>query len=59
MFYAAQKPDDHGFYTVDHQSGIFVFDARGRLRLFMGPNIWVDAMVHDLQLLLREAPDQS
>ena len=59
VFYEAQKPDAHGFYTVDHQSGIFVFDARGRLRVFMGPNIWVDAMVHDLELLLREVPDQS
>lgn len=59
VFYEAQKPDEHGFYTVDHQSGIFVFDGRGRLRVFMGPNIWVDAMVHDLRLLLDEpsAPD--
>jgi protein SCO1/2 len=54
-FYEAQKPGAQGFYTVDHASGIFVFDRLGRLRVFMGPNIWVDAMVHDLQLLLREA----
>lgn len=56
-----QKADDHGYYTVDHSSGIFVFDTRGRLRLFMGPKIWIDAMVHDLKLLLSEAPtsDQS
>ena len=55
VFYEAQKPDVKGFYTVDHASGIFVFDSRGHLRIFMGPNIWVDAMVHDLRLLLREA----
>ena len=54
VFYEAQKADANGFYTVDHQSGIFVFDSRGRLRVFMGPNIWVDAMVHDLRLLLNE-----
>jgi protein SCO1/2 len=47
-----QKLDEHGFYTVDHSAGIFVFDPQGRLRLFMGPKIWVDAMVHDLKLLL-------
>ncbi|MEO5699325.1 MAG: SCO family protein [Casimicrobiaceae bacterium] len=53
VFYAAQKADASGFYTVDHSSGIFVFDGQWRLRLFMGPNIWLDAMVHDLKLLLR------
>lgn len=58
VFYAAQKTDDHGFYTVDHSSGIFVFDGHGRLRVFMGPNVWVDAIVHDLKLLLSEASDQ-
>ena len=56
VFYEAQKPDANGLYAVDHQSGIFVFDGRGRLRVFMGPNIWVDAMVHDLRLLLSESP---
>src|SRR6266498_2853377 len=50
-----KKADDHGDYTVDHSSGIFVFDAQGRLRLFMGPKIWIDAMVHDLKLLLSES----
>lgn len=52
LFYELQKPDAHGSYTIDHSSGIFVFDSQGQLRLFMGANIWVDAMVHDLRLLL-------
>lgn len=56
VYYELRKPDAQGFYTVDHSSGIFVFDGRGRLRVFMGPNIWVDAMVHDLALLLNEVP---
>ena len=55
VFFEVQKPDSRGFYTVDHSSGIFVFDARGRLRVFMGPNIWIDAMVHDLTLLLQDS----
>ena len=59
VFYEAQKPGPNGFYSIDHQSGIFVFDAHGRLRLFMGPSIWVDAMVHDLRLLLGESPAES
>ncbi|HEY8802953.1 MAG TPA: SCO family protein [Candidatus Dormibacteraeota bacterium] len=54
VFYEGQKADDRGFYTVDHASGIFVFDGDGRLRVFMGANVWVDAMVHDLRLLLKE-----
>ncbi len=52
LFYAAGKPAESGVYTVDHTSGIFVFDPEGRLRLFMGSKIWIDAMVHDLKLLL-------
>jgi cytochrome oxidase Cu insertion factor (SCO1/SenC/PrrC family) len=59
VFYEAQKPGPSGFYTIDHQSGIFVFDARGRPRLFMGPNVWVDAMVHGLRLLLRESASEN
>jgi protein SCO1/2 len=54
VFYEAQQADDRGYYTVDHSSGIFVFDGHGRLRVFMGANVWVDAMVHDLKLLLSE-----
>jgi protein SCO1/2 len=54
VFFELRKPDAEGFYTVDHSSGIFVFDRQGRLRLYMGQNIWVNAMVHDLKLLLQE-----
>ena len=54
VFYALQRPDKDGFYTVDHSSGIFVFDSQGRLRVYMGPNIWLNAMVHDLELLVHE-----
>ncbi|MEO8567135.1 MAG: SCO family protein [Betaproteobacteria bacterium] len=56
VFYEPQPHDDRGSYGVDHNSGIFVFDPEGRLRLFMGDKIWVDAMVHDLELLLHGVP---
>lgn len=59
VFYELQKPSAQGFYTVDHTSGIFVFDTQGRLRIFMGDKVWVDAMVHDLKLLLKEASMQD
>ncbi|MBS0317944.1 MAG: SCO family protein, partial [Proteobacteria bacterium] len=29
VFFAAQKPDEGGNYTIDHSSGIFVFDPQG------------------------------
>ncbi|HEX9278857.1 MAG TPA: SCO family protein, partial [Casimicrobiaceae bacterium] len=61
IFYQLQKPDVNGFYTVDHSTALFVFDSRGRLRLFMGASVSVDAIVHDLTLLLSEpsASDQQ
>lgn len=59
VFYEAQKPEASGDYTVDHQAGIFVFDTRGRLRLFMGQSLTVDAMVHDLELMLRESAAEN
>lgn len=59
VFYEAQKPEASGVYTVDHQAGIFVFDTRGRLRLFMGQSLSVDAMVHDLGLLLHESAAEN
>jgi protein SCO1/2 len=49
-----RKVGDGEYYGVDHTSAIFVFDTHGRLRLLMGARIWVDAMVHDLKLLLSE-----
>ncbi|VVD83275.1 cytochrome c oxidase assembly protein [Pandoraea eparura] len=39
-------------YTIDHTAGIYVFDPRGQLRLFMRPDESVDAMAKDLQTLL-------
>ncbi len=56
VFYEVHKADANGNYAVDHQSGIFVFDGRGRLRVYMGPDIWVDALGHDLRLLLNQPP---
>lgn len=53
IFYSAQPADARGNYTVDHSAGIYVFDPHGRLRLFMRAGRSVDAMVHDIRLLLR------
>lgn len=39
-------------YTVDHSAGIFVYDPKGRLRLFVAGTQPADAIEHDLRLLL-------
>lgn len=59
VYYEARNPEASGVYLIDHQAGIFVFDTQGRLRLFMGPTLSVDAMVHDLRLLLRESAAEN
>ena len=41
-------------YTMDHSAGLFVFDPRGRLRLFASHGRGADALAHDLRELLRE-----
>ncbi|HVE48741.1 MAG TPA: SCO family protein [Casimicrobiaceae bacterium] len=40
-------------YTIDHSSGIYVFDPQGRLRLFVSHGTSADALAHDLRELLR------
>ena len=42
-------------YTMDHSAGTFVFDAQGRLRLYMGHGQDAEFFAHDLRELLRSA----
>lgn len=53
VFFARQKPDARGNYTVDHSGAIFVFDPQGKLRLLMRPGMGVDAMAADIAKLLK------
>lgn len=55
VFFAPQKPDARGNYTIDHSGAIFVFDPQGRLRLLMRPGMGVDAMAADIAKLLKGA----
>lgn len=54
VFFALQRPDESGFYTVDHTAAIFAFDPQGRLRLYINAESDPDAIVHDLKLLLQQ-----
>jgi protein SCO1 len=54
VFYSKVPGKSEGTYSVDHTAGSYVFDARGRVRLFTRYGSGVDALVHDLKLLLAE-----
>ena len=42
-------------YTMDHSAGSYVFDTRGKLRLFTRYGSGVPALVSDIQQLLKQA----
>jgi protein SCO1/2 len=44
-----EGPDD---YSVDHSTQTYVYDPQGRLRLYISHAQEVDAVVHDVKLLL-------
>lgn len=54
VYFQAQKPGDSGFYTVDHSGPVYALDRRGRLRLFIKPEMDVESMARDLRVLLKE-----
>lgn len=53
VFFAKQKADADGFYTVDHMGPAFVFDPQGRLRLFVSDEHSAEAVAQDLRTLLK------
>ncbi len=44
-----RSPDN---YTIDHTAASYIFDPRGRLRLFARAGQGPDAIAHDIELLL-------
>jgi protein SCO1 len=54
VFYAKAPGKTAGSYTVDHTAGSYVFDAKGRLRLFERYGTPADALAADLRQLLKE-----
>jgi protein SCO1 len=55
VFFAKVPGKTEGSYTMDHTAGSYVFDAKGRVRLFTRYGTGADALAHDLKLLLAEA----
>lgn len=53
-FYAKNVGDNPAFYTMDHASQVFVFDAEGRVRLLYTPSSSIDMLVADTRQLLAQ-----
>jgi protein SCO1/2 len=56
VFFAQVPGKSEGSYTMDHTAGSYVFDAQGRVRLFVRYGSGAEALRHDLKLLLAESP---
>lgn len=49
-------PDKNGAYMVDHSAQVYVFDAAGRLRLFVQPTeATPQSVAHDVRILLAQS----
>ena len=55
-YFHANRPNEHGSYTVDHSAQVYAFDPAGRIRLYLQPTeATPESVAHDVRLLLREA----
>ncbi len=52
IIYQKSKGDGPNDYTVDHSTQTYVYDPQGRIRLYISHAQDVDAVAHDLRLLL-------
>jgi len=52
VFFAKVPGKTAGSYTMDHTAGSFVFDPKGKVRLFVRQGGGVEAMAGDVKLLL-------
>ncbi len=54
VFYAKAPGKTPGSYSIDHTAGSYVFDAKGKVRLFERYGSGPDALAADLKALLAE-----
>ena len=53
VFFAPQRANKSGNYTIDHTAAVYLIDRQGRPRLFVRAGRTVTGMAHDIKLLLR------
>jgi protein SCO1/2 len=54
VYYAKSKGSEGMGYAIDHSTGSYVLDSKGRLRLYLKENATVDAITADLKRLLAD-----
>jgi protein SCO1/2 len=54
VFYAKSPGKAEGSYSMDHTAASFVFDTRGKIRLYSRYGSGAEALAHDIRLLLTE-----
>jgi protein SCO1/2 len=52
VFYQKQDSGSRSGYTIDHSGGVYVFDKKGALRLFLNHGQKPQDIAHDLALIL-------
>ncbi|MCG2585353.1 SCO family protein [Massilia sp. TS11] len=55
VFYSKVPGKDEKTYTMDHTAGSFVFDTKGKPRLFLRHGQGAAPIVHDLKILLKQS----
>ena len=54
IFYSKEKSSSRSGYTIDHSAGVYVYDMKGKLRLYFNHGQKPEDMAHDFRLLLSE-----
>lgn len=54
VFYAKVPGSTEDSYTIDHTAGSYVFDAKGKVRLFTRYGVGAEALAADLKILLAQ-----
>jgi protein SCO1/2 len=54
IIYQKQPGATPGSYTMDHSAGTYIFDPKGRLRLYVSYGQGPEVFAHDLRELLKE-----
>jgi protein SCO1/2 len=55
VFFATSPGKTENSYTVDHTAGSFIFDSRGKVRLFVRYGSGAEALTADLKVLLAQS----
>ncbi|MCX7628484.1 MAG: SCO family protein [Methylophilaceae bacterium] len=54
IFHTKQETGSRSGYTIDHSAGIYVYDKKGILRLYLNHGQSVEDIAHDFGMLLNE-----